>query len=371
ASARTGLELAPYPGAARPCQPHHHRALRTTDPNHRAGQLSHHQPTGRPAACRSAKVVIMELATIIHQYRSELEQRYGHRLLPGHRRAMDAMLRCRTPQAGQVHWACHDCDQHHDQPLSCGHRSCPRCQNQQATHWLERQRAKLLPVDYFMATFTLPAQLRAVAWRHQTIVYGLLFDCAVSTLTDFGLNPDHLGAELGMTAVLHTHARDKRFHPHVHVVMPGGRLTRPRRCLKKVRVRYLFNAFALATVFRARLLDGLNKAGLPIPENTPERWVVDCRRVGRGEPALRYLSRYLYRGVIAERDILANRNGQVTLRYVESATGETRTRTLPGADFLWLIIQHVLPKGFRRLRDYGFLHGNAKKRLRLVQLILQ
>jgi hypothetical protein len=312
----------------------------------------------------------MELAAIIHQYRGDLEQHYGDRLLPGHRCAMDAMLRCRTPQSGQVHWACHHCHRHQHQPLSCGHRSCPRCQHQEATRWLDRQRAKLLPVDYFMVTFTLPAQLRALAWRHQTVVYGLLFDCAVSTLKDVGLNPDKLGAELGMTAVLHTHARDKGFHPHVHIIVPGGGIHRLRRCWKKVKGRYLFNAFALARVLRARMLDGLNNAGLPIPGNVPEQWVADCCRVGHGEPALEYLSRYLYRGVITERDIIANQNGKVTFRYVESGTGETRTRTLPGADFLWLILQHVLPRGFRRVRDYGFLHGNAKKLLGLVQLIL-
>lgn len=313
----------------------------------------------------------MELATIIQQYRGDLEQCYASRLLPGHRRAMDAMLRCRTPQSGQVRWACHDCDQHRDQPLSCGHRNCPQCQNAEATQWLNRQRAKLLPVDYFMATFTLPAQLRTVAWRHQRGVYGLLFECAISTLKDFGLNPDKLGAELGMTAVLQTHARDKGFHPHVHVVIPGGGVNRIKRCWKKLKGQYLFNAFALAKVFRARLLDGLNQAGLAIPDDVPEKWVVDCRWVGRGEPALSYLSRYLYRGVIAERDILRDRDGQVTFRYVESSTGETRTRTLNGADFLWLVLQHVLPRGFRRLRDYGFLHGNANRLLKLVQLILQ
>jgi len=312
----------------------------------------------------------MELATIIDQYRGELEQCHGDRLLPGHRRAMDAILRCRTAQSGQVRWACHDCDRHRDYPLSCGHRSCPRCQNHEATQWLDRQRAKLLPVDYFMATFTLPAQLRALAWRHQTIVYSLLFDCAVSTLKDFGLNPDKLGAELGMTAVLHTHARDKGFHPHVHIIVPGGGVNRLRRCWKKVKGRYLFNEFALAAVFRARMLDGLNRAGMILPANLPEKWVVDCRRVGRGEPALEYLSRYLYRGVIAERDIIANRNGKVTFRYVESGTGASKVRALHGADFLWLILHHVLPRGFRRVRDYGFLHGNAKKLLGLVQLIL-
>jgi len=313
----------------------------------------------------------MQLAPLIAQYQQVLEERFGDRLLPGHRRALCAMQRCRTPQSGQVRWGCQNCDHHRDHPLSCGHRSCPQCQNQAASQWLDRQRAKLLPVDYFMVTFTLPAQLRSLAWRHQRVVYGLLFEAAVSTLKDFGLNPDKLGAELAMTAVLHTHARDKSFHPHVHLVVPGGGVHRLRRCWKKLKGRYLFNAFALARVFRARMLDGLNRAELKPPGYLPKQWVADCRRVGRGEPALEYLSRYLYRGVIAERDILSHRNGKVTFRYVESETGATRTRTLDGADFLWLIVQHVLPKGLRRVRDYGFLHGNAKKLLRLVQLILK
>ena len=103
----------------------------------------------------------------------------------------------------------------------------------------------------------------------------------------------------------------------------------------------------------------------------PKRWVVDCAHVGRGQPALEYLSRYLYRGVISEKAILANRDGQVTFRYIESSTGQTKTRTLKGEDFLWLTLQHVLPRGFRRVRDYGFLHGNAKQTLALVQWVLR
>lgn len=311
----------------------------------------------------------MNIASLIHQYQDDLEARFGHRMLPSHHRALAAMLHCRTPRSGQVRWACCDCGEHRDQPLSCGHRSCPQCQSQESTQWLDRQCAKLLPVDYFMVTFTLPAQLRSLAWHHQKTVYRLIFDAAVSTLRDFAAN--NLGTDLGMTAVLHTHARNKDLHPHVHVIVPGGGVNRLRRCWKKVQGRYLFNAFALAKVFRARVLQGLNHEQLAVPEGVPDPWVVDCRRVGRGKRALEYLSRYLYRGVIAEHDIIAHRNGQVTFRYRDSRTGEFTTRTLPGADFLWLIIQHVLPRGFRRVRDYGFLHGNAKKRLRLVQWMLK
>jgi hypothetical protein len=126
----------------------------------------------------------------------------------------------------------------------------------------------------------------------------------------------------------------------------------------------------LAKVFRARFLEALNQDGFSTPNSLPDKWVVHCTHVGKGLPALKYLSRYLYRGVISETSIVSNQNGYVTFKYVENRTGKTSYRTVKGQDFLWLILQHVLPKGFRRVRDYGFLHGNAKKMLFLVQLVL-
>lgn len=312
----------------------------------------------------------MDLASLIEQYRPALEARYGERLLPGHYRALDAILNCRTVEAGEIQWHCADCALSLTTPRSCGHRSCPRCQHHEASQWLDRQRAKLLPVEYFMVTFTLPYELRPVAWHHQRLMYDLLLKTSTGVMKDFGLNPQHLGAELGMTAVLHTHSRRLDFHPHCHIIVPGGGVDKPRKQWRKLKGRYLFNGKALAKVFRARLLEAMSRAGLPIPARTPKKWVAQCVRVGSGEPALKYLSRYLYRGALSDSNIIANQEGEVTFRYVESGSGETRTRTLKGEDFLWLLLQHVLPKGFRRVRDYGFLQGNAKKLLTLVQRIL-
>jgi len=311
----------------------------------------------------------MELASLIHQYQPELKSKYTDRLLPGHLRAMSALQRCRTQDAGQIQLQCTDCAETQSQSHSCGHRSCPKCQNHEASLWLDRQRTKLLPVDYFMVTFTLPRELRSLAGCNQTLMYKALFAVACSTLKDFGLNPKHLGAEIGMTAVLHTHSRRLDYHPHLHVIIPGGGVDREKRQWIKKKGKYLFNEFALAEVFRARFLTAIKAAGLSSPAHLPAQWVTDCKHVGKGEPALEYLSRYLYRGVISEKNIVANRDGKVTFRYLESNTGKTQYRTLKGEDFLWLVLQHVLPKGFRRVRDYGFLHGNAKKRLSLVQLV--
>ena len=152
--------------------------------------------------------------------------------------------------------------------------------------------------------------------------------------------------------------------------MPGGGIDRRRRYWKKIKGDYLFNEIALAKVFRARFLEGMKAAGLVITKKVPRKWIAHCVNVGRGIEALKYLSRYLYRGVISEQNIVSNQNGKVTFKYIDSKADEIKFRTLPGEEFLHLIVQHVLPKGFRRVRDYGFLHGNAKRLLSLVQLIL-
>ena len=314
---------------------------------------------------------MIPLVTILEQYESGLHKKYSAKLLPGHLNAISAIKRCRTAYSGEFHVQCTGCGHSEWHPKSCGHRSCPQCQNHEASEWLMRQQKKQLPVDYFMVTFTLPAQLRALTWRHQKVIYQLMFLCVSSTLKDFGLNPKNLGAEIGMTAVLHTHSRKLDYHPHIHVIIPGGGIDKAKRQWVKTKGKYLFNEFSLAKVFRARILDGLNAAKLPIPCSMPKEWVVDCKHVGNGEPALKYLSRYLYRGVISEKNIIADNNGRVTFRYTEGDTGKSLTRTLSGEDFLWLVLQHVLPKGFHRVRDYGFLHSNAKTLLKLVQLVLR
>jgi len=313
----------------------------------------------------------MPLASILDQYHDAFQAKYGSRLLPGHLQAIAAIRRCRTPQAGQALVQCAKCGHTAWLPRSCGNRNCPQCQNHETSLWLDRQQEKLLPVEYFMVTFTLPYELRTLAWDNQNRVYDLLFACASSTLKDFGLNPKNLGADIGMTAVLHTHSRRLDYHPHIHVVVPGGGVDKSKKQWKKKKSQYLFNEFALARVFRARLLEALTKAGLRVPESVPQKWVVNCICAGKGLPALKYLSRYLYRGVIGENSIVANQDGKITFEYVESRTDKTLRRTLNAEDFLWLVLQHVLPKGFRRVRDYGFLHGNAKKLLSLVQLVLR
>ena len=312
----------------------------------------------------------MEMTSIINQYYDAFMSKYGQTALPGQLKALNTIRRCRTPDSGELYVGCTGCNHTEWKPLSCGHRSCPQCQNHESSRWIDRQQSKLLPVPYFMVTFTLPYELRSLTFYNQRLVFSIFFICVVSTLKDFGLKPKNLGAEIGMTMVLQTHSRRLDFHPHIHVIVPGGGVDKRRSQWKKKKGKYLFHHKNLAKVFRARFLTALNETELSIPKGVPTKWVVDCTNVGKGITAVKYLSRYLYRGVLSEKNIVSNKNGIVTFKYVESDTGIIKYRSLEGEDFLKLLMQHVLPKGFRRVRDYGFLHSNAKKLLFLVQLIL-
>ncbi len=310
------------------------------------------------------------LSTLISRFGEALHKEFGEQLLPGHKWALHAMAICRTEESPVMKVQCLDCATQESIPHSCGHRSCPHCQHHESQQWLERQRLKLLPVDYFMVTFTLPWQWRALLWQHQRLGYDLLLKLGWQTLMTFGLNDPKLKGKIGAHAVLHTHSRRLDYHPHVHFIVPAGALDSKHRLWRKKQGEYLFHEENLAKVFRAKWFQAMKQEGLKVSAPIPEKWVVDCQHVGRGDKALTYLGKYLYRGVLRERDILCCENGEVTFRYTESS-GAIKTRTLPGAKFLWLLLRHVLPKGFRRARDYGFLHSNSKKRIQLLQYLFQ
>lgn len=319
---------------------------------------------------------MISLSSIITRFEAAYLSQYRHALLPSHRQALAAMKHCRTALAPRMLATCSACDEKRLVPHSCGHRNCPHCQHHESQQWLERQIRRQVPGSYFLITFTLPAELRELAWQHQRTLYALLFECAWETLSTFSQNDRHLQGHPGAVAVLHTHSRRLEYHPHVHLAMPAAALDAQKRLWRtKTRSvkgsRYLFNHRALAKVFRAKVLAALSREGLKLPSRHPEKWVVDCKCVGAGEKALVYLGRYLYRGVIQEKDILSCEDGQVRFRYRDSKTGKMAVRTVSGATFLGLILQHVLPKGFRRARNFGFLHPNSKRLIALLQLVLK
>lgn len=318
---------------------------------------------------------MITLASVIERFEAEYFVQYPSAILPSQRHALQAMKRCRTSMAARMLAQCSACDEQRVVPHSCGHRSCPHCQQFESQRWIERQTQRLVAGSYFLITFTLPAELRGLAWSHQRTVYANLMQCAWETLRTFSQNHKRLQGCPGAVAVLHTHSRQLAFHPHVHMVMPAAALDADKGLWRTLRKSakgdgYLFNHKALAKVFRAKLLAALAEAGLPLPAHVPQKWVVDCKSVGDGQKALVYLGRYLYRGVIAERDILKCENGQVTYRFRDSETKKMVLRTMSGASFLWLVLQHVLPKRFRRSRNFGFLHPNSKRLISLLRLLV-
>lgn len=313
------------------------------------------------------------LATIIDRFRETFLQQYENFVLPGHLNALAAMAECRQTMGPHMLAQCsdHHCGEQVYIPHSCGHRSCPHCQNHESQQWIDNQLSKRLPAQYYLLTFTLPEQLRDLAWRNQRIVYSLMFSAVQELLKAFTQNDKKLAGAAGFTAILHTNTRAKDHHPHIHVVMPAASINLKTGLWRTKSSGYLFNQTAMAEVFRAKLLQALVDQGLHVPKNCPKDWVVDCKNVGNGDKAIVYLGRYLYRGVIREKDILSCENGMVTFRYLHAKSEEYKNRTVTGEKFLYLLMLHVLPKGFRRARSYGFLHPCSKKLVRFLQMVLR
>ena len=318
---------------------------------------------------------MITLATLIERFGQAFLAQYGASVLPSQRQALNAMKNCRSSLGPGMLAQCGDCGEQRVVPHSCGHRNCPRCQHFESQRWIARQTQALVPGSYFLITFTLPAELRTLVWQHQRLLYAALMECAWDTLRTFSLNHRQLQGSPGAVAVLHTHSRRLELHPHVHVAMPAAALDAQKGLWRSLRKTskgdgYLFSHLALAKVFRAKFLAAVAELGLQTPTGVPAEWVVDCKSVGDGAKALVYLGRYLYRGVIQERDILRCENGQVTYRWRDSKTKKQAQRCVSGVEFLRLVLQHVLPKGFRRARNYGFLHPNSKRLIALLRLLV-
>ena len=167
-----------------------------------------------------------------------------------------------------------------------------------------------------MLTFTLPNQLRCIAWKNQKLMYSLFFLCVKELLQTFTKNDKKLQGEAGFTMILHTNTRKLDYHPHIHVVIPGASINRKTKVWRVKSGKYLFNHKALAKVLRAKLLKTMVDNNLYVPNNCPKKWVVDCKNVGKGDKALIYPGKYLYKGVIQEKDILKCEKGMITFRYI-------------------------------------------------------
>ncbi len=313
---------------------------------------------------------MVSLAEVLRQYWPQYERQFGAAILRSHRRAVQAILNCRTPALGGEVFRCPDCRRDHYVYHSCNHRACPQCGQADAAQWVEHQKRKLLPVPYYLITFTVPEGLRAWLRSHQKQGYARLLRESAATLQDVAARPKYLGAELGILSVLHTWGRQLQFHPHVHCVVPAGGL-RPDglRWCRPPATDFFLPQIVLAARFRNRLKAALSE--LPDVADIPhsvwrQKWVVDVQPAGSGETAIQYLAAYVYHTALGSQRILNADNGQVTFKYKDSADQHWCTLRLSATEFTRRFLQHVLPKGFQRVRYFGWLAPAAKSRWQTI-----
>jgi hypothetical protein len=299
---------------------------------------------------------MVTLADILRRHGDAYQAQFGHQLLYSHQQAMRAIVQCRTAALGGHVYSCQTCDHTEYCYHSCRNRHCPQCQGDKAHQWLARQQEMLLPVPYFLLTFTLPAALRPLARSRQKLIYNLLFRTSAAATQELAQDPRFLGGAVGMVGVLHTWGRNLSYHPHVHFLIPAGawdglvwRTGRWRRFLLPVR--------ALSILFRAKFRQELKKSGCfqEVPSSVwTQDWVVHSQPVGRGQRALRYLAPYIFRVALSNRRLVAVTDDTVTFRYRPSGWRQWRLCTLTPTEFIRRFLQHVLPKGFVKVRYYGF-----------------
>jgi hypothetical protein len=312
---------------------------------------------------------VITLAEIVRQYGEAYRTQYADQVLPSQQAALHAIEQCRTEALGGHVYGCPACGALRYSYHSCRNRHCPTCQHDAAQTWLARQQELLLPVPYFLVTFTLPSELRALAYRHQRVVYNLLFRASAGALMELAREARFLGAQIGLLGVLQTWTRDLRYHPHVHYLVPGGGLADDGRGWVTAKADFLLHVKPLAALFRAKLRAALRQTALwnEIPAAAwRQPWVVDCRPVGTAHSALKYLAPYIFRVALSNNRIVRVADDQVTFRYTVSESGQTAYCSLPAQEFLHRFLQHILPKGFVKVRYYGlFRVGNHRSLARL------
>lgn len=307
------------------------------------------------------------------------------------RRAARDLAACRTAQLGGVVAECPACGAVEYRYRSCGNRHCPKCQGGRRASWLEREASYLLPVGYYHLVFTLPRPLAALARANPRVVYGLLFAAASASVRELAAEPKHLGAQVGLVAVLHTWGQTLSLHPHLHVMATGGGLSCDRRgqldaapSWRGCRPGFFLPVRALSRLFRGKYLALLQAAhaqgklrlrgqqaalaeapawGRWLRGLREHDWVVYSQRPSAGPAVvLKYLARYTYRVALSNRRLVRVTDEAVTFSYKDyRQRGKQKELTLPGAEFARRFLQHVLPRGLVRVRHYGLLANRGRE----------
>jgi len=319
-----------------------------------------------------------EVADVFRLYGADYRDRHGPAMSAQQHRVMRAIETCRTAALGGHLEVCDGCGEPRPVYNSCCNRHCPKCQSLAKERWLKKRLDELLPVEYFHVVFTLPNRLAPLALQNKATVYGLLFEATAETLTRIAADPQHLGAEIGFLAVLHTWGQRMDAHPHLHCIAPGGGFAPGGERWVSCRPGFFLPVRVLSRLFRGIFLDRLRRlhrrgklalhgelAALSdagafeafLAELRETEWVVYAKRpFGGPEKVLDYLGRYTHRVAISNHRIVSVDGGKVAFRWRDYRHGSRqRTLTLDADEFIRRFLLHVLPTGFHRIRQFGFL----------------
>jgi hypothetical protein len=323
---------------------------------------------------------------IFRQYGTRWRQRQAGHLNLEQLKVMSAIERCRSVALGGHVLQCTDCHRIQIAYNSCRNRHCPKCQGSAAQRWLNARQADLLPIEYYHLVFTLPEPIAQLAYQNKSVIYTLLFRTAAQTLKIIAADPKHLGAQIGVTLVLHTWGSAMTHHPHVHGIVPGGGLSKDGQHWVACRTGFFLPVRVLSRLFRRLFLEQLvqayhdgqlqffgNLKGLQenqafehwLLPTRQQDWVVYAKRPFAGPKAvLAYLSRYTHRVAIANSRLISMDNGAVTFQWKDYRLKEQqryKTMTLSIYEFIRRFLLHVLPPGFHRIRHYGMVSNAQRK----------
>jgi hypothetical protein len=346
------------------------------------------------------------VADALRQHGDDYLREFGDRMPTTHKRVLSLIRRCRTGELGHLRYDCADCQLRHWVGRSCGNRHCPNCQSDKTQFWLNERLSELLPVPYFMVTFTVPEALRKIVRAHQEVCYRALFDCGSQTILELASGKRFVGTKrMGFFGALHTWGRDLTvYNPHVHFVVPGGGVSEPQKPTATTRrgkratsidsprpgppgrpdspawqqcpPNFLLVEKAASIVFCAKFRDAVRAAGIEHeflaadPQAWTQQWAMDVEPVGDGRGALKYLAPYVHRVAISNNRIDAVDETHVTYRYTPSGTKLTKRRKVTGQEFVRGFLQHTLPSGFHRIRYYGFLNKHSSLSIDYVRMLV-
>ena len=318
----------------------------------------------------------MDISDIFRENTSHYLNNYGEKIPLNHIKTINAIINCRTSELGGEVYFCEQCKAYHYSYHSCKNRHCPKCGSDDSEKWLNRQIEKLLPAQYFMVTFTIPAELRFICRSNQKLFYTALFNASSNALKTLLNDPKFAGGSAGYVGILHTWTRQLQYHPHIHFIVPGGAFDSERNCWNKTNSKFLVPVKALSIIFRAKFRDFLKVKSPEIYKLIPQsiwynkEFITNSQSVGKGEKALKYLSNYVYRTAITNNRIVHSENGMVTFQYKESETDKIKYQTVSALEFMRRFLQHVLPTGFQKVRYYGFLSSASKALFERLKLVL-